>query len=247
MAALDHPFALFVVVLAIQWMAAFAGDQIRKQVRPFREGERTDFDVLRTGSLSLLGLLIGFSFAMAVSRYDARNNAEQAEANAISTAYLRAGLLPAEQSSQVRDLLRKHLADRIAFYEDRGQNGAAAAQDQPRAELWNIMTKAAAAQPTPIVALAVSSINDVFSSQGTTQGAWLDRLPPAAWVLMGLIAVCCNLLLGYGEHRTSTLLLILPVIISIPFFLIADIDNPHRGIIHVAPHNLVAQKSVMQP
>ena len=247
MAALDHPFTVFVAALAIQWMAAVAGDQIRRRVRPFRQGERKDFDVLRTGSLSLLGLLIGFSFAMAVSRYDARNNAEQAEANAISTAYLRANLLPAEQSSQVRDLLRKHLAVRIAFYEERGRPGSAGAQDLYRNDLWDIVTKVAASQQTSIGALAVSSINDVFASQGMTQATWLNRIPTAAWVLMALIAVCCNLLLGYGEHRTSALLLILPAIISIPFFLIADIDNPHGGIIYVSPHNLVAKNLVMQP
>jgi hypothetical protein len=247
MTALDHPFVVFVVALVLQWMAALAGDRIRRQVRPFRQGERKDFDILRTGSLSLLGLLIGFSFAMAVSRYDARNNAEQSEANAISTAYLRAGLLPAEQSSQVRDLLRKHLAERIAFYEERGRTGFAGAQDPYRNDLWNVMTKVADVQQTPIVALAISSINDVFSSQGMTQAAWLNRIPTAAWVLIAVIAVCCNLLLGYGEHRTSALLLILPAIIAIPFFLIADIDNPYGGIIHVSPHNLVAKQPAMQP
>ena len=109
------------------------------------------------------------------------------------------------------------------------------------------MTKVAVAQQTSIIALAVSSINDVFASQGMTQAAWLYRIPTAAWVLMALIAVCCNLLLGYGEHRTSALLLILPAIISIPFFLIADIDNPRGGIIYVSPHNLVAKRSAMLP
>jgi hypothetical protein len=46
---------------------------------------------------------------------------------------------------------------------------------------------------------------------------------------MGIIAIACNLLLGYSEHRTVWFLLVLPVIVSISFFLIADIDSPRTG------------------
>jgi len=63
----------------------------------------------------------------------------------------------------------------------------------------------------------------------------------AAWGLMGLIALFSNMLLGYRERRTSQLaLLILPVIASIAFFLIADIDSPRGGVIQVAPQNLIS-------
>jgi len=37
-----------------------------------------------------------------------------------------------------------------------------------------------------------------------------------------------------------SLLLILPVIVAIVFFLIADIGNPRGGVIRVLPQNLVA-------
>jgi hypothetical protein len=43
--------------------------------------------------LTLLALIIGFSFSMAVSRYDQRKSYEEAEANAIGTEYARADLL----------------------------------------------------------------------------------------------------------------------------------------------------------
>jgi hypothetical protein len=58
---------------------------------------------------------------------------------------------------------------------------------------------------------------------------------------MGLIAIACNLLQGYGERRNSVLLLlILPVILAIAFFLIADIDSPRGGVIRVLPQNLLS-------
>jgi hypothetical protein len=58
----------------------------------------------------LLGLIIGFSFSMATSRYDQRKNYEEAEANAIGTEYVRADLLPAADAATVRTLLRKYLS-----------------------------------------------------------------------------------------------------------------------------------------
>ena len=58
---------------------------------------------------------------------------------------------------------------------------------------------------------------------------------------MGLIAISCNLLLGYGERRKGALLLlVLPIVVSISFLLIADIDSPRGGIIRVLPHSLIS-------
>jgi hypothetical protein len=84
-------------------------------------------------------------------------------------------------------------------------------------------------------------MNDVLNSQGYTQAAWWNRIPHAAWALMVLIAVCSNLLVGYGARNTrggGILLFVLPLVVSIAFLLIADIDSPRGGLIHVYPQNL---------
>jgi hypothetical protein len=101
----------------------------------------------------------------------------------------------------------------------------------------------AIALPDPILALVVSGMNDVLNSQGYTQAAWLNRIPVAAWALMGVVAIVCNAMIGYGGRRPrlrSLLLLILPLVVSISFFLIADIDSPRGGVIRVSPQNLLA-------
>jgi len=64
---------------------------------------------------------------------------------------------------------------------------------------------------------------------------------------MGLIAISCNLLIGYSERRTRVvLLLVLPVIVSISFLLIADIDSPQGGIVRVSPRNLISLSQSMK-
>ena len=95
----DHPFLVFAVSVVALWLSAYVGDFISKQVLPLRKGERDYFGVILTASLTLLALIIGFSFAMAISRYAQRKTYEEAEANAIGMEYVRADLLPAADAS----------------------------------------------------------------------------------------------------------------------------------------------------
>jgi hypothetical protein len=250
MSDLDSPFIVFAAVLAVQWLAAYAGDVLRRKLRTFKnEGERADFDIVRTASLTLLGLIIGFSFAMAVSRYDQRKNFEEAEANAIGTEYLRANLLSADDASQLRQLLKGYCDERISYYVARDETRVGqvdADTTKLQAELWGVVERVAKVQPTPIVGLVVSGMNDVLNAQGYTQAAWWNRIPFTAWVLLVSIAIACNLLLGYGEHRTTAVVLILPIVVSVSLFLIADIDSPRAGIIRVQPYNLMLQCQSMK-
>jgi hypothetical protein len=240
---IDNPFIIFVILFVAQLCAAYLGDFFRRTVRSLDADEREDFNTVLTATLTLLGLIIGFSFSMAVSRYDQRKTYEEAEANAIGTAFVRADLLPAEDATRVRQLLNRYVNERIAFYLGRGD---ASVEAKLQLELWSAVAQVARSQATPVVALAVSGMNDVLNSQGYTQAAWWNRIPIAAWGLMGLIAILSNMLLGYRERRTSRLaLLILPVIASIAFFLIADIDSPRGGVIHLTPQNLIAISQVI--
>jgi hypothetical protein len=57
---------------------------------------------------------------------------------------------------------------------------------------------------------------------------------------MWVVAIACNLLIGYGERRASrTMLFIFPSIVAVAFLLIADIDSPRHGIIRIIPQNLM--------
>jgi hypothetical protein len=238
---LNYPVPFSLLLFVVLWLAARIGTFLQGR-RPLKDDEREDFGVVQTATLTLLGLIIGFSFSMAVGRYDLRKNYEEAEANAIGTEYFRAGLLPASDTTAVRTLLRKYLELRVLFY--RARSGPRQInQDTARlqAEMWAAVESPAVARPTPLNTLAVSGMNDVLNSQGYTQAAWWNRIPVAAWTLMILIAVCSNLLVGYGVHGERArrpLLFILPLVVSISFLLIADIDSPRGGLIRISPQNL---------
>jgi len=245
----DSPIVVFVIALVAQIIAAHTGDFVRKRTA-FKQGERHDFNIVQAATLTLLALIIGFSFSMAVSRYDLRKTLEEAEANAIGTEYLRVDLLPGD-GSRARELLRKYLDLRIAFYEESDVPRVAQIGEQTasvQGELWSAVLPAASSQPTPTMALVVSGMNDVINAQGYTQAAWWNRIPIGAWAMMALMAVSCNLLVGYSERRKGELLLfVLPFVIAVAFFLIADLDSPRGGAIRVHPQNLLAAARSMKP
>ena len=242
---LYYPRIFFLFSLLVLWLSAQMGAYLRRR-RPLRDDERDDFNIVEAATLTLLGLIIGFSFSMATTRYDLRKNYEEAEANAIGTEYVRAGLLPAADAAGVRAQLEKYLELRLLFYRTRNQRELQqinADTGRLQSEMWSAVQVPAVAHPTPVIALAVAGMNDVLNSQGYTQAAWRNRIPGSAWTLMILIAVCCNLLVGYGARSAgakSGLLFILPLVISIAFLLISDIDSPRSGFIHVVPQNLVS-------
>jgi hypothetical protein len=249
---ISHPFTVFALSLIGLWISVRIGTFLRNRW-DLKEGEREDFGVILAATLTLLALIIGFSFSMAISRYDQRKNYEEEEANAIGTEYLRSDLLPGADAARVSALLRKYLNQRVLFYQTSDgpqlrQINANTAELQN--ELWSAVRAPSAAQPTAVSALAVSGMNDVLNSQGYTQAAWGNRIPISAWGLMAAIAICCNLMIGYGARSAgwkATLLLVMPLLVSTSFLLIADIDSPRGGLIRVSPQNLLSLSQSLHP
>jgi hypothetical protein len=246
---LNSPRLVFSISFFVLWLAAWAGGRLQQR-RRLDEDLRSDFNVVQGATLTLLGLIIGFSFSMAISRYDQRKTYEEGEANAIETEYVRADLLPYADGARARELLRQYTDLRISFYETRDpERLRKIAQQQAvvQGKLWQAVARPATAQPSPLTSLAVAGMNDVLNSQGYTQAAWWDRIPESAWALMFLIAIFANALLGYGVKRLRPgLLIVLPLVVSISFFLIADIDSPRHGVIQVKPQNLLSLRDTLK-
>jgi hypothetical protein len=238
------PVFVLAVCFPTFWLSAWIGVSMRRGKRDLKEGAHDDFAFVLGATLTLLGLIIGFTFSMATGRYDQRKNYEEEEANAIGTEYVRADLLTAADADKVQGLLSRYLDQRILYYNTRNQKQLGQVNSdtaQLSTELWSAVEKPAGAQPTPVAALLLAGMNDVFNSRGYTEASWRNRVPFAAWALLITIAIFSNLLVGYFVHgKNALLILILPVALSISLFLIADLDSPRGGVIRVHPQNLMA-------
>jgi hypothetical protein len=251
----DFPVVVLVFSFLLLWLSGRLGTWFRNKKQKMDEASSDHTGLILGATLTLLGLIVGFTFSMAISRYEQRKNYEAEEANAIGTEYVRGDVLPAGDAQRLRALLAQYTKQRILFYEAsfykashlRRVNADTA---QLQKELWSAVVGPANSHTTPLTALAVSGMNDVLNSQGYTQAAWWNRIPPSAWSLMLTIALCCNLLIGYCTRRTgaeSVMFLVLTLVVSISFFLIADIDSPRGGIIRLQPENLVSLSQSFHP
>src|SRR5206468_142490 len=155
----DYPLLVFAISLLALWLSARGGAAVARRWQTLGEEARADFGVILGATLTLLALIIGFSFSMAISRYDQRKNYEEAEANAIGTEYVRADLLPPGDRARVRELLRMYVDERVLFYTTRDRGGLAKINTDTaelQNELWATVRPAATGQPTAVVALVIS-------------------------------------------------------------------------------------------
>ena len=239
---MDYPLLVFLVSFALLMVSNRFGDFLRRKAAVPNEEGRADSGLLLSGILTLLFLIIGFSFSMAIGRYDLRKNCEQAEAIAIGTAHSRADLLTPEYAPKVKTILKQYLEQRVLFYTTRDSDRVSQiAADTVRleTELWSTVRTAIASIPPPLMGLLVTAANDVVNSERTSQAAWLNRIPIASWVLMAIIGTGACWLIGYRARKTDRLaFLVVPLAVSICFFLMADLDSPRGGVIRVAPLNL---------
>src|SRR5271169_90074 len=120
---MNYPAIIFAISLGALWLSTRIGAYLCKRRGNLEENEREDFGVIQAATLTLLGLIIGFTFSMAVTRYDQRKLYEESEANAIGTEFVRADLLPEGDAAKVRTLLVDYLDQRVLFYKvrDEGQ------------------------------------------------------------------------------------------------------------------------------
>lgn len=242
---INHPLFLLIAMLIIMPLASGFGVWCLKRKGNLDEETLKDFGVVQAATLTLLALLIGFSFSVAVNRYDQRKDCESEEANAIGTEYLRTDLLSANNATLAREQLKKYLALRIDWYQASNEENLKRLNNDTTAienELWQTMKNEASLSTSPVTALVIAGMNDVINTQGYTQAAWIKRFPVSAWLLLMAIAISCNILIGYGSHTRKSnkvYLFILPVMISISLALVADISSPRGGLILIQPQNLI--------
>jgi hypothetical protein len=239
---MNFPILVFLTSLFLLALTIRVSDALRKKAGPAKDDGRTDVALLLSATLTLLYFIIGFTFSMAISRYDLRKNCEQAEAIAINTEYSRADLLAPADSAKVRVLLKQYLDQRVLYYSTRSGSRASEIDTDTaklQAELSSVLRPALTMAPPPVMGLLVGGMNDVVNSQQNSQAAWLNRIPFAAWTLMAAIAMGCCWVIGRRARGTDWLaFMIVPVSASVCFFLIADLDSPRGGTIRVTPQNL---------
>jgi hypothetical protein len=234
-----------VLTLCIAFASLWLGSGLARRRR--RSGKHEDeraAGILAGATLSLFAFLLAFTFGLAANRYEARKATVLGEANAISTAFERADLMPEPDRGRLRQLLRDYVAARIEASDGDGSAGDETRSDALlRALLAQTAVVGRAAPDSPMAALVVSAVNAVSDARTTRlhQGD-RDRVPRSIWVVLYLVTVMAIGSAGYqagllGGPR-SPVAIALMVSFTAVMLLIADLDRPREGLLRLGTQAL---------
>jgi hypothetical protein len=203
--------------------------------------------VVLSTMFALLGLILAFTYASGVSRFEDRKQAVIEESNTLKTAFLRAGFIaePGGKALQetilayakTRAISREHILGPAEVMEI--LNNTIQAQEK----LWPTLEKALMQGKLGVIeASMVTAMNDVLNMHTIRMAALFDKLPKAViWMLIFISAATiavtgfnAGLSVKISRWRTATLALVMAGVMLI----ILDYDRPRDGFIRVSLYSL---------
>jgi hypothetical protein len=253
---LNNQWVLFSILTLLLLALAEAGYRAGLRLHTTQDGpRRSQIEGVRTAVLGLLALLIGFTFAMGVSRYETRRDLVVKEANAIGTTWLRAGLLPEARRAPVKELLGRYVDVRLK-YEALGRDPAILAEGlrlsaEIHDQLWQHAEAATAEAPTLVTVTFITSLNQLIDVGGERIAAKRNQIPTGVWGLLVLVAGFGCFTTGYGSGsqgaRSGFTNLLLPVLITVVIMLIFDLTHSRQGLIGVSQQPLIDLQESFKP
>lgn len=201
--------------------------------------------------LGMLGLLLGFTFAMAIGRYETRRDLVLKAANAVGTTWLRAGLLPEVHRAPVKELLRDFVDVRLK-YAPLVDNPAMLAEGMRLSadlenKLWKHAEAAATEAPTPITATFIMTLNEMIDTDAEQIAAMRNHIPSGVWLLLLLVASVGCFTSSYGSGaqgaRSFFTNVLLPGLIIAVILLIFDLSHSRQGWIGISQQPLLDLKA----
>ena len=232
---------LFAVLVAVAECSFRIGSRRIKQgikVKPDSQDQ-----AIEAAMLSLLGLLLAFTFSMSASRFEARKQVVLQDANAIGTTFLRTQLLStAGQTIQAQGLMRSYVATRLQIYAapagSPAQKAAAVQMQALQHDLWDLVATDSRQHPNAVsTALLLTSLNEMIDLSETQVTIFANHVPEDILLLlliMSTITVAMVAFLnGKGGKHQRLFTIILAATIALTIFIVLDLDRPQRGLIRV--------------
>ena len=219
----------------------------------FRLGQRMNVatDELRHEQLAsardaiglLVSLLLGFTLAMAFSRFEQRKQMIVDEANSIGTTSMRAQMLPEPTRGKMVGLLRAYVDARIRFSEapldSQDFNLAVAKAKKLQNDIWALSVDVARTNPNAITSLFVQSLNDSIDMSEKRLSILENRVPNPIWIMPTLISLLTCLTVGMTVRRRFWFVMaITPLMISVVMALIADLNSPRSGFLQTGRQSI---------
>jgi len=199
---------------------------------------------LREGLFVLLALLLGFTVAMVLPRFDQRNQLVIDEANAIGTTMLRAEMLPEPQRDKTKELLRQYVAVRHDFARktllDRASLDRETQQTKTlQRQLWQVMTSTTQQNQTGVFVTYLQALNAMIDVAENRLAGFENRVPTTVWLIIFLVALVQGFTIGFSLKRRFWFSLVMtPLVVAVVMALVADLDSPHTSLIGIQQNSM---------
>jgi hypothetical protein len=219
-------------VLLLLLGASEVGWRRSPEAEPGKEN-RSQEGYLVSAVLGLLALLLGFTFSMAISHYDARRTLVAEEANAIGTAYLSAQALDEPHRSRISGLLAQYVDNRLALagaVEPEQAQRLFAVTDALHVQMWSATLAAVRPTRDAVSASFMAAMGRIMDLAVTRRAVRSARVPRRVFLVLLVYMTVTAGLLGYvmaASLRFARRVFL--VLLTISFLLILDIDEPTRG------------------
>lgn len=236
---------IFVCAIAFFFLAFEGGFRFGQTIRTRAdETVKSWISTIDAAILGILALLLGFTFSMSLSRFDLRKQLVIEEANAISTTYLRAQLLPEPYMMEISYLLRQYVGVRLEGIKPGKLHDAIVRSEQLHNQLWLRAVDVSKKGPSPIlVLLFLNSLNEMIDLHDKRLSAFENRVPQMVLVLLFVCGIMTVLVTGYGcglgNRRNFVPVAMMSVILAMVILVIMDLDQPGRGFIRVSQQSLI--------
>jgi hypothetical protein len=237
---LDEPWVLFIAVCIALFIASVLGYRLAFSTRVNEDSHHHEHITgLREGLFIFLGLLLGFTVAMVLPRFEQRRDLVNDEAGAIETLILRTQILPEPERGKTMQLLREYVVVREGFARNTLQNQAALNRETQRTEalqeqIWQQVIAVTRDNENPVMASYMQSANNMFDVANRRLATFEKRVPKTVWLIIFVVAAFQSFLTGYSLKRKFWLsLAVTPVVVALVMALVSDLDSPRTGLIHI--------------
>jgi hypothetical protein len=241
---LDRPWLVFTTVCIALFLAAMLGHRVALSSRVNEDSHNHEhITSLREGLFILLGLLLGFSVAMELPRFDERTQLVIDEANAIGTTMLGAEMLPEPQRGKALELLREYVAVRRDFVRQTLLDRTALDRETQRTkalqtQLWQQTVIDRETQPA-VVQTYIKPLTGMIELSEARLAAFENRVPITVWLIIFLVAAFQSFATGYSLKRRFWFSLVMtPLVVAVVMALLADLDSPHAGLITIKQNSM---------
>lgn len=200
------------------------------------------FDVALAPAFTLVALLLGFAFSMALGRYDARGRLVVQEANCLRRLIWLCDALEPGPAGQLRGQIQQYVLARADFAEaDAEPERRRLARQRSRElqrQMWQSTLEASKREPASTALPGVlTNLTEIVSVSADQDAAFADYIPPAVMIMLMMISTISAGLMGFRlgcQGRSGALAGgMLAVMLALILGTIIDLDQPQRGFIRV--------------